>query len=161
MSTPTLLDAIRVVKENERIAAESYADAAKKVSHPMGKKLFEMLSEFEKVHYAQLTSLEKSLEERGDFLDSEGKEFPLPPIFEIKAAEEPDQKSIYGIISAAMDLEKQAEKTYADLAALITNPQGNEIFRRLSEQEHNHYLILRDAYWALSQRDSPSRLSDR
>jgi rubrerythrin len=151
MSTPNLLDAIRVVKENERIASESYADAAKKVSHQMGKKLFEMLSEFEKFHYAQLTALEKSVEETGDLLGTEGKEFPLPPIFEIKAAEEPDQKSLYGIISAAMDLEKLAEKVYADLAALITNPQGHEIFSRLSEQEHSHYLILRDAYWALSQ----------
>ena len=151
MSTSNLLDAIRVVRENERIASEGYADAAKKVSHPMGKKLFEMLSEFEKFHYAQLTTLEKSVEERPDFLNSEGKEFPLPPIFEIKAAEEPNQNSLMGIISAAMDLEKQAEKTYADLAALITNPQGNEMFRRLSEQEHSHYRILRDAYWALSQ----------
>ena len=151
MSTPNLLDAIRVVKENERIASETYAEAAQKTNDTMGKNLFEMLSEFEKVHYAQLTTLEKSLEASGDFLDSEGKEFPLPPIFEIKAAEEPDQKSIYGIISAAMDLEKQAEKAYADLAALTTDPQGHEVFSRRAEQEHNHYLILRDAYWALSQ----------
>ena len=42
----TLLDAIRVVKENERKAAERYADAANKISHQMGKKLFEMLSLF-------------------------------------------------------------------------------------------------------------------
>ena len=161
MSVPTLLDAIRVVKENERIASESYANAAKKISDQMGKKLFEMLSEFEKLHYAQLATLEKSLEETGDFLNSEGKEFPLPPILETKAVEELSQKSIFGIISAAMDLEKQAEKAYADLAALITNPQGNEIFRRLSEQEHSHYLILRDAYWALTQRDSSSRFGNR
>lgn len=150
MSTPNLLDAVRVVKENERIASESYADAAKKVNHQMGKKLFEMLSEFEKIHYALLTTLEKSLEETGNFINYKGKEFPLPPILEIKAAEEPNQKSLMSIIIAAMDLEKQAEKAYADLAALITDSQGHEIFSRLSEQEHNHYLILSDAYWALS-----------
>jgi rubrerythrin len=157
MITPNLLDAIRVVKENERIASASYADAAQKIGNPMGKKLFEQLSEFEKFHYEQLTALETSLEEKGDFINYEGKEFPLPPIFEIKAAKEPDQKSLYEIISAAMDLEKQAEKAYADLAALVTNAQGREIFSKLSEQEHSHYLLLRDAYWALSQQKLPLR----
>ena len=94
MSTPNLLDAIRVVKENERIASESYADAAKSKSFSMGKELFKQLSEFEKYHYDRIAALEKSLEEKGDFINYEGKEFPLPPIFEIKAAEEPNRKSV-------------------------------------------------------------------
>ncbi|MGB5844273.1 MAG: ferritin family protein [Anaerolineales bacterium] len=150
MSTPNLLDAIRVVKENERIASESYADAARNISNRMGKELFEQLSKFEKFHYEQLTTLEKSLEDKGDFINYEGKEFPLPPTFEIKAAEEPNQKSLMGIISEAMELEKQAEKAYADLAAQITDPQGHEMFSRLSEEEHNHYRILTEAYWTLN-----------
>ena len=150
MSTPNLLDAIRVVKENERIASESYADAAKNLRNPLGKKLFEQLSEFEKYHYELLTTLVKSLEEKGDFIDYEGKEFPLPPIFEIKAAKEPNTKSAIKIVSEAMDLEKQTEKTYADLAARLTDPQGQKMFKRLSEEEHNHYRLLRDAYSTLS-----------
>ena len=99
MSTPNLLDAIRVVKENEMRASESYGDAAKKIRHPIGKNLFEQLSEFEQFHYERLTALEKSLEQKGGFINYEGKEFPLPPIFEIKAAEEPNTKSIMTIIS--------------------------------------------------------------
>jgi len=150
MSTPNLLDAIRVVKENERIASESYADAAKNISSPIGKNLFEQLSEFEKFHYERLTALEKSLEEKGDFINYEGKEFPLPPIFEIKAAEEPNRKSVMHIVSEAMDLEKRAEKAYADLAAQVTDPQGHQVFSRLSEEEHNHYRILTNAYWTLN-----------
>jgi rubrerythrin len=157
MSTPNLLDAVRVVKENERRASESYADAARQVKDKMAQKLFEMLSEFEQFHYAQLTTLEKSLVEKGNFLNADGKAFPLPPLFEIKAAEEPNEKSLMGIISAAMELEKQAEQTYADLAALVTDSQGRELFRGLSEQEHTHYRILRDAYWALSQQILPLR----
>ena len=149
MSTTNLLEAIRVVKENERIASESYADAAQKISNPMGKELFEQLSEFEKFHYARLTALENSLEEEGNFITYEGKEFPLPPIFEIKAAKEPDQKSVMKIISEAMQLEKKAEKAYADLAVEITDPQGHEMFSRLSEEEHNHYRILTRAYKSL------------
>ena len=152
MSTTNLLEAIRVVKENERIAAESYANAAKNLGNPLAKELFEQLSKFEEFHYKQIGTLEKSLEEKGNFITYEGKEFPLPPIFEIKAAEEPNQKSAMQIVSEAMELERQAEKAYADLAAQLTDPQGHEMFSRLSEEEHNHYRILREAYWTLTNR---------
>jgi rubrerythrin len=153
VSTTSLLDAVRVVKENERIATKSYAEAAKIISNPIGKELFCQLSEFEKFHLKQLIALEKSLQEKGDFINYEGKVFPLPPKFEIKAAQEPNQKSVMGIITEAMELEKQAEKSYADLAAqLADNSQGHRMFLRLSEEEHNHYRILTEAYWSLNDR---------
>jgi rubrerythrin len=150
MNTPNLLDAIRVVKENERIASASYADAAQKIRHSMGKKLFEQLAEFENFHYEQLTALEISLEESGNYINYDGKEFPTPPIFEIKAALEPNTKSVITIIEAAMDLEKQAERAYADLAANNTDPLGHQMFSRLSEEEHLHYRLLLKAYWTLN-----------
>ena len=164
-----MLDAIRVVKENERIAAKSYADAAQEIRHSVGKELFEQLSKFEAHHYAKLSALEKSLEETGDFIDYEGKEFPLPPTFEIKAAEEPNKKSIMQIITESRELEQQSKKAYTKLAEQITDPRGNEMFRKLAEEEHVHYLILNEAYWRLNnggvwkwsrpqEDDSPKRL---
>jgi rubrerythrin len=149
MNTTNLLDAIRVVKENERIASEKYANAAQ-ILAKVGKELFLQLSEFEKFHYERITALEKSLMEKGDYINYEGKEFPLPPIFEIKAAEEPNKKSIMQVITEAMELEKQAEKAYADLAAQITDEQGHKMFIKLSEEEHNHFRILTKAYWSLN-----------
>jgi rubrerythrin len=151
MSTSKLLEAIRVVKENERIASARYAEAANTISHPMGKELFKQLSEFEQYHFKQITELEKSLLESGDFIDYAGKEFPMPPVFEIKAAHDSNKKSIMTIISEAIDLEKSAEKAYADLASQITVPQGRQMFTRLSEEEHNHYRILNEAYWTLNE----------
>jgi rubrerythrin len=151
MSTTSLLDAIRVVKENERIASKSYAEAAKTIINPIGIELFCQLSDFEKYHLKQLITLEKSLLATGDFIKYEGKVFPLPPKFVIKAAQEANKKSVMLIISEALELEKQAEKSYADLAAQLTdNPQGHRMFLRLSEEEHNHYRILTEAYWALN-----------
>lgn len=150
MSTPNLLDAIRVVKENERIATESYANAAQQIKNPLGKQLFEQLSAFEQFHYEILTNLVKSLEEKGEYINYEGKEFPMPPIFVIKAAEEPGKKSAMGIVTAALELEKQAERAYADLAMQTTDPQGHEMFSRLSEEEHKHYRLLMKAYWTLN-----------
>ena len=150
MNTPNLLDAIRIVKENEKSARDSYANAAKKVN-PLGKKLFEQLSEFEQFHYDKLTALEKSLEDSGKFINYEGKALILPPRLEIKFAETPEHKSLMEIISEARKLEKDTETVYADLADQLADPQGHDMFVKLSEEEHKHYLILSDAYWSLNQ----------
>jgi len=150
MNTPNLLDAVRIVKENERLSVESYANAAKKINS-LGKKLFEQLSEFEKYHYERITALEKSLEESGQFINYKGKELILPPKLEIKFAEEPDNKSLMEIISEARKLERKAEKAYSNLAAQLEDPQGHEMFVRLSEEEHKHYEILSEAFWSLNQ----------
>ena len=150
MSIPNLLDAICVAKEDERVASQSYAEASRKIKNPMGKKLFEELSEFEKHHYEQLTALETSLEESGDYINYQGKEFPIPPTLEIKAAKEPDTKSVMSIISEAIELEQQAEKVYAEIANRTTDQRGYEMFSRLSEEEHEHYRLLTDAFWTLT-----------
>jgi rubrerythrin len=150
MNTPNLLDAVRIVKENERLSVESYANAAKKINS-LGKKLFEQLSEFEKYHYERITALEKSLEESGQFINYKGKELILPPKLEIKFAEEPDNKSLMEIISEARKLERKAEKAYSNLAAQLEDPQGHEMFVRLSEEEHKHFEILSEAFWSLNQ----------
>lgn len=150
MVTPSLLDAIRVAKDNERIASESYREAIQDIQHSVGKRLFQELSDFEQFHLEKLTALEKSLIETGKFIDYEGKEFPLPPIFEIKAAVEPGKKSLITIISQAIGLEETAKKTYAELADEIDDPQGKEMFKKLSAEEYNHYRILVEAYWTVS-----------
>lgn len=150
MSNTTLLDAIRVVKQNERIASDTYAGAAKKISNPLGKQLFEQLSAFEQFHFVQVSALEISLTEKGTFLSYEGKDFPLPPIFEIKAAQEANKKSAISMITEAINLERLAEKTYADLADQVTDPEGHAMFRRLSDEEHNHYRILSEAFWTMT-----------
>jgi rubrerythrin len=150
MISTNLVEAIRVVKENERMASEFYANAAVKTGSAIGRELFEQLRQFEIFHFARITALEKSLEEKDNFIYYEGKEFPLPPTIAPKAAEEPHHQTVMSIITEAMELEKQAEKAYADLAAQIDDPQGHEMFRKLSEEEHKHYRILSEAYWNLT-----------
>ena len=151
MVSANLMDAIRIVKENERIACESYLESSKNLTNPLAKELFEQLSKFEKFHFDKITALEKSLLETGKFIEYEGKEFPLPPVFEIKAAKEPNKKSVMQIVSEARELELKAEKTYASLADEIPDQQGKDMFKKLSSEEHNHYLILSKAYWSLNQ----------
>jgi hypothetical protein len=151
MTPSTLLDAVRVVKENERIAAENYAGAAKNLTNPFARELFEQLSGFEQFHLEKVTALEKSLQETGKYIHYEGKEFPLPPIFEIEAAQEPNKKSAMQVISEARKLEEQAQAAYNSLAAQCPDKQGKDMFQKLAKEEYQHYLILTEAYWSLNE----------
>ena len=150
MTTPNLLDAVRIVKENERLATQNYLEAAKNTDNPLGKTLFEELSKFEAYHYEKLTALEKSLAASGEFIDYQGREFPQPSVLEVKAAMEPNAKSLMTIINQAIDLEKEAEKAYADLASLTEDQRGHDMFTQLSEEEHKHFRLLTEAFWTLS-----------
>jgi len=150
MSSANLAEAVQAVKENERIARDTYADAANQVENPMGKNLFQYLSQFEQYHYDQLTELEKSLREKGEYIRYEGKAFEVPPLLLYAMNPEKEKQSAISIITAAMDLETRAEKAYADLAAQLTDKLGKEMFTRLSREEHNHYRILSNAYWNMN-----------
>ena len=109
MNTPNLLDAIRIVKENEKSARDSYANAAKKVN-PLGKKLFEQLSEFEQFHYDKLTALEKSLEDSGKFINYEGKALICHPGSKLSSLKQRSIKALMEIISEARKLETTQKK---------------------------------------------------
>ena len=151
MDTPTLLKAIRIVKENEKIARDYYADAAQKTLTAV-RPLFEQLSAFEQFHYEKLTELERSQEKSGSFIDYAGKEFILPPKFEIQALS--GRKSMIEVMLDAMKLEKKAETAYADLAAQLEDQHGRQMFLKLSEEEHKHYWILERASTTLNQTGS-------
>jgi len=148
MNPPNLLDAVRIVKGNERIAADFYATEAKKFTTAINV-LFEQLSSFEEFHFKKLTELEASLEKNGDFIHYTGREFILPPKFELTAT--PGLKSMIQVILEAMKLEKKAETAYADLAAQIDDEQGHQMFVMLAEEEHKHYWILEKASTSLNQ----------
>ena len=151
MNTPNLLNAIRIAKENEETAMKTYANAARRKKNEVCEELFVQLSEFEKFHLERLTDLEKNLAEKGDFINYEGKEFMLPPKLKVEFARKADQLSLMEIITEARKTERQAEKTYATLAAHLADVRGHEMFVRLSEEEHNHYLILTEAFWSINQ----------
>lgn len=150
MNTPGLLDAVRVVKENERFASASYWDASRKIEHPAGRFVFEELSKFEEYHYQRLTALEKALEADGNFIEYEGKEFPLPPVLEVPAVKEADQKDVLTIITQAIELEENARQAYTEIADQIDDPRGKQMFKRLADEEYKHYLLLIEAYWSVS-----------
>lgn len=150
MGISQLLEAVVAAKENERIASVFYADSATRISNPMGKKLFEQLDLFERYHYEKLSALEKNLREKEAFIKYEGREIPTPPRITIAADQDPNNLSVIAIIKKAIELEAVAERTYLQLAEETSNPDGHYMFSRLSEEEHLHYHILKEAYWSLN-----------
>lgn len=148
----SLQDALQIAKEAEQKAADLYADAAQKTSNPLAQELFNKLAEFEHHHYDKLVNLEESLRESGAFIDYEGPEMKLSTSGEVRRIEEPNRKSAMAIITMAIDIEQEAEKRYTELAKKTSDPDGQAMFERLAEEEHDHYLILSDAYWSLNDR---------
>jgi len=147
-----LLDAIQIAMEAEQKAAAFYAEAAQETANPLGRRLLEQLAEFERHHYSKLATLEESLRDEGAFIGYEGKELSFPAPGEVENIEEANKKSAMGIITAALNVEQEAEKRYAALAEQTSDPDGRSMFKRLAEEEHTHYRILRDAYWSLNNR---------
>jgi rubrerythrin len=145
-----LLDALEIAKAAEQKAATVYDDAAQKTSNPLGRGLFERLAEFERHHYDKLVELEKSLREEGAFAGYEGRELSLPAAGEAKNVEEAEMMSAMDIITMAIEIEQAAEKKYGALAKQTSDATVRDMFKRLAEEEHNHYLILNDVYWNLN-----------
>jgi len=147
----TLVDALQIAMEAEQKAAAFYADAAQKTANPIGQSLFEQLAEFERFHYQKLIELKQSLQDKGAFIEYEGRKL-LPPAHEIKATQEPNKMSLMGIITVAIETEREAEKRYVALAQQTVDPDGHAMFNKLAKEEHNHYRVLGDVYWNLNNR---------
>ncbi|MDH7488713.1 MAG: ferritin family protein [Anaerolineae bacterium] len=147
-----VLEAIRLAQEAEQKAAAFYDDAAQKVKHPLGQSLLKELAEFERHHYAKLVALEESLRKRGAFIEYEGREIATKPPSpgEITVDRQPTQAM--EVVALALEAEQQAEKRYDTLAERTSDPVAHEMFRRLADEEHTHYRILRDVYWNLNNR---------
>ena len=144
-----LLDAIQIAREAERKAAAFYADAAQK-TEALGQELLDQLAEFERHHYNTLTDLEQSLRDQGAFIGYEGRELTVPTPSEVQTTKEPNRMSMMGIITTALDIEREAQERYTALAEQTTDPTGQAMFRRLAKEEHNHHDILKDAYQSLN-----------
>ncbi len=153
MESITLEDALTIAKEAEIKAAQVYREASARATNPLGKKLLEQLADFEEYHYRKLVELEESLRTKGEFIEYEGRELQLPSSPETgDKARELESRSMAAILATAIDIEKAAEERYRALAERTSDPRGKAMFQKLALEEHYHYRILNDEYYALSNR---------
>jgi rubrerythrin len=150
-----MLGAIEVAMEAERKAQTFYEKGAEKTEHPKGKSLFLQLAEFEQNHYDHLKKLHDSLNSSGQYIRYDGTSFGKS---EIEAAGEiegePKKSEVLEILTTAIEAERQAQTRYATLAGQTTDLSGQEMFKKLSEEEGVHLRILNDEYYNIANQGS-------
>jgi rubrerythrin len=145
-----LLNAIRTAMEAEKKAAAAYKDAASQTANPLGKRLFDKLTEFENHHYRKLSDLLESLLSKDEFIDYVAHEPAIPTDGEVPSVPEANKMSMMKIVSMAQGIELRAEQKYGELAEQTADPAGKQMFEQLAKEEKGHYHLLRDVYWNLN-----------
>jgi rubrerythrin len=144
-------EAIRLAKEAEHRASILYGHAAQEATNPMVRRLFEQLSQFEDIHYRKMLELEESLRDKGVYIQYEGTgELPVPAPGEVNRIPGIKRTSAVKALKQAMNVETEAENRYAALAEQTTDPDGRKLFEQFAREERNHYLVLENAYYELS-----------
>jgi rubrerythrin len=155
-----LEEALDIAMDTELKAHAFYAQAAVEVQDPHGRDLLGRLAAFEQYHYEQLAKLARSLQEDGQFIEYEtrvvsdfqpaGNLAPMAGGGETAGTLLDELKNVAGILSKAIENEKVAGERYRVLAEETADPQGQDMFRKLANEEMIHQRILEDEFFSLS-----------
>ncbi|NIV36679.1 MAG: hypothetical protein GWN58_46765 [Anaerolineae bacterium] len=149
-----LEEALDIAMEAELKAQAFYAQAAIEIQDPQGRDLLGRLAAFELYHYQKLSDLARSLQEDGQFIayETQTVEQFAPTIGGGEAAgtQIEELKDNAGILSKAIENEKIAGQRYRALAAETDDPDGQDMFRKLANEEMIHQRILEDEFYSIS-----------
>ncbi len=143
------LKAIEVALNNEKEEKDYYTTLSKKVTNPVGKKMFETIAKEEDMHYEQLLKIHKNLEERGEWPEEIS---PVVDETDIKeglkemiASAEGAAKSTTDdreAVQIAIDFETKAHLFYKDLIKKTEDPDEKKFFEYMAAVEHKHVASL-------------------
>jgi rubrerythrin len=149
-----LEEALEIAMDAELKAQTFYAQAAAKIRDPHGRDLLGRLAAFEQYHYQKLADLARSLQGGGQFIEYEGQTMeqfaPLVGGGEAAGTDVEALKDEAAILSKAIENEKIAGERYRALAEETDDPDGQDMFRKLANEEMIHQRILEDEFFSLS-----------
>jgi rubrerythrin len=149
-----LEEALNIAMDAELKAEAFYAQAAVEVQDPRGRDLLGRLSAFEQYHYQKLSELVRSLREDGRFIEYETREVeqfaPIVGSGEAAGTLLADMRDTVAILGKAIENEKKAGERYRELAEETADPDGQDMFRKLANEEKIHQRILEDEFFSLS-----------
>ena len=149
-----LEEALDIAMEAELKAQAFYAQAAVEVEDPNGRDLLGRLAAFEQYHYQKLSELARSLQKDGRFIQYEARTVtqfrPMGGQGETAGTFLDELEDVAGILGKAIENEKTAEERYRALAEKATDPNGQDMFRKLANEERTHQRILEDEFFSLS-----------
>ena len=150
-----MLGAIELAMQAEEKAHNFYKEGAEKAEHPRGKDLFLQLADFEKNHFDHLKRLHESLSGSGQYIEYGGTSFLKSGVEAASEVQgEPKKTEILEILNMAIEAEREAQNRYADLAEQTSDPSGQAMFKKLSEEEGVHLRILNDEYYNIANQGS-------
>jgi rubrerythrin len=149
-----LEEALDIAMDAELKAQAFYAQAAVEVQDRQGRDLLGRLAAFEQYHYQKLSELARSLQEEGRFIEYEARTveqfMPVVGKGETAGTALGELKDVADILSIAIDNEKIAGERYRVLAEETPDPDGQDMFRKLANEETIHQRILEDEFFSLS-----------
>ncbi len=149
-----LEEALDIAMDAELKAQAFYAQAAVEVQNPQGRDLLGRLAAFEQYHYQKLAELARSLQTDGQFIAYEARtvEQFAPTLAGGEAARTKleELQDTPGILSKAIENEKIAGERYRALAEETDDPNGQDMFRKLANEEMIHQRILEDEFFSIS-----------
>ena len=149
-----LEEALDVAMDAELRAQAFYAQAAVEIQDPQGRDLLGRLAAFEQYHYQKLSDLARSLQKDGEFITYETRTVeqfaPTLASGEAAGTRFEELKDIAGILGKAIENEKIAGERYRALAEETDDPDGQDMFRKLANEEMIHQRILEDEFYSIS-----------
>jgi rubrerythrin len=149
-----LEEALDIAMDAELEAQAFYAQAAVEVADPQGRHLLGQLAAFEQYHYQKLAELAQSLHQDGHFIAYESRTMaqfsPLLAGGETAGSLLEQLQDTAGILRKAIENEQIAGERYRVLAEETADPAGQDMFRKLANEERIHQRILEDEYFSLS-----------
>jgi rubrerythrin len=149
-----LEEALDIAMDAELKAQAFYAQAAAEVQEPQGRDLLGRLAAFEHYHYEHLAKLAKSLQEEGKFIEYETRTIeqfvPMVGRSETAGTQVDELKDVASILGKAIENEKIAGDRYRVLAEETSDPDGQDMFRKLANEEMIHQRILEDEFFSIS-----------
>ncbi len=149
-----LEEALDIAMDAELKAQAFYAQAAVEVQDPNGRELLGKLAAFEQHHYQKLSELARSLYESGQFIEYETQTLeqfmPLTGSGEVAGTQFDELKDEAAILTKAIENEKIAGERYRVLAEETSDPTGQDMFKKLANEEGMHRRILEDEFYSLS-----------
>lgn len=140
-------EAIETAIKMETDAIAFYGEAADKTQHPFGKEMFKGFIKDETRHLKMLKDIFKGLDIDFEFIRP--KETIKTVFSDLKAEMMDKVKAVEGELEAlniAMKMEKEGFDFYKNAASMASAEKEKELFKRLSDEENEHYSILMETH---------------
>lgn len=141
------MKSVELALKMETDAVKFYTEAAEKVSHPVGKKMFLSIAEDEKNHIKMIEEVLKGLELT--YIEAN-------PVKTVKTIFEEMKDNLMKRIQAqtddleafkiAMEMEKEGVEFYKKVFNEVNTEKEKKLFERLIYEEEQHYKIFSETY---------------